>query len=188
MSPLGVLSYLSGAAVYALFPAVIAFVALRRRPLGQRCAGTALVLITAFLVMLGLHPFPDPARLDCTDGGAALLLRPLRFIDAYWLYWQEGRPAADWLRSLDILAPVANLVFFAVAGAVLATLTRRVGLAALYGLAVSSFIELSQLTALYGIYPCRYRHFETDDFILNIAGVLLGFVLMRRVRRQFFRT
>lgn len=41
----------------------------------------------------------------------------------------------------------------------------------------SLFCELTQLSALYGIYPRPYRLFEVDDLITNTLGGLLGFCL-----------
>lgn len=41
----------------------------------------------------------------------------------------------------------------------------------------SLFCELTQLSALYGIYPRPYRLFETDDLITNTLGGLIGFCI-----------
>lgn len=49
--------------------------------------------------------------------------------------------------------------------------------ATLIGFAASLFFEITQLTALYGLYPCRYRHFEVDDLITNTFGCFIGFVI-----------
>lgn len=42
---------------------------------------------------------------------------------------------------------------------------------------VSLFLELTQLSALYGLYPRPYRLFDVDDLFLNTAGGGLGYFL-----------
>ncbi|WP_169714449.1 VanZ family protein [Algoriphagus antarcticus] len=54
---------------------------------------------------------------------------------------------------------------------------RNAGIAAVIGFLASLFFEITQLTALYGLYPCRYRHFEVDDLITNTFGCFIGFVI-----------
>ena len=182
MSPAQILVYLGGAAAYAA--ALTLLLAGLARLAGRRLGAVPLVLSALFVVFLGLHPFPDPAGLDCSGGGPRPLLRPFGFLDAYVAFWRSGKPLAVWLRSLSILAPAMNVVFFAGVGLALARETRSAGLALAFALALTLFIELAQLTGLFGLYPCPYRHFEIDDLILNVGGVLLGFAAGRlRIRR-----
>lgn len=182
MSPAEILVYLGGAAAYAVALTLVlaGFARLTGRPLGP----VPLILSALFVVFLGLHPFPAPAGLDCSGGGARPLLRPFGFLDAYVTFWRSGKPLETWLRSLSILAPAMNVVFFAGVGLMLARETRSVALALAFALALTLFIELAQLTGLFGLYPCPYRHFEVDDLILNVTGVMLGFAVGRpRFRR-----
>lgn len=44
-------------------------------------------------------------------------------------------------------------------------------------LLMSLFFELTQLTALYGIYNAPYRLFDVDDLILNTLGGLIGYII-----------
>jgi hypothetical protein len=46
----------------------------------------------------------------------------------------------------------------------------------------SLFFEISQLSALFGIYPCPYRLFEIDDLITNTSGAMLGFLIFKYLR------
>ena len=189
MSPAGALLYMGGALAYAaaLTLGLLGVVWLlgRRPSLPRLLADGALALATFFVIFLAIHPFPDPAMLDCGQGGAAIRLRPFGFADPYRRFWAEGRPLGDWLTHTGIVAPVMNVVLFALPGAALALHTRSWGGALVFGVALGLFNELSQLSALYGIYPCRYRQFETDDLILNPAGVLLGFALVRQFRGAY---
>jgi glycopeptide antibiotics resistance protein len=43
-------------------------------------------------------------------------------------------------------------------------------------------VELTQLTGIWGLYPCPYRQFDVDDLILNTTGVVIGFALARVLR------
>jgi hypothetical protein len=172
-------TYAGWALAYAAASSLLLLGGLRLAGLrpGMWSAGLALTIF--FPVFLGLHPFPDPATLDCSKGGAAVVLQPFTFLDGYRRLWDMGAPPRVWLRNLGIVAPVMNLLLFAPIGGVLALRTGRWRVAAIAGLAVTLFIEIAQLTALFGFYPCRYRHFETDDLILNTAGVVLGFAATR---------
>lgn len=179
MSLAGLLSYLTGAAGYALV--ITALLLGLGRIAGWRPtpAQVGLVLSVAFVVFLGLSPFPAPEAVVCKTP----ILRPFHFLDGYVDYWRRGVPPGVWLRSNTITTPVANVLFFALVGWFLATQTRRAGVALMLGAGVSGVIEISQLSGLYGIYPCAYRTFETDDLILNTAGVLAGFSAWHRLRR-----
>ncbi len=43
---------------------------------------------------------------------------------------------------------------------------------------VSLSFEITQLTGIYGLYPCAYRVFSVDDLLLNTSGSLLGYAVM----------
>lgn len=181
----GALLYLAGALAYAALPAgaILAVVAVRR---GHRpSVGLALlVLFALFILFLGLHPFPERATLDCSDGGVTPLLTPFGFVQGFARLWQAGAPPSVWLHDLSVTSTVMNFVFFAMLGGLLAGQTARPGLALLFVAGLSGLIETAQITALFGIYPCPYRHFEIDDLILNISGGMVGFGLVRAMRGQ----
>ena len=179
MTPAEIAVYAGGAMGYAAAGTAAIWVlsVLARRPL--RPAGIGVALAALFVIFLGIHPFPDAARLDCTAGGARIILAPFDFMRGYVHWWKWDRSLGTALHSLSILAPFMNLVLFMPLGMALAGAGRRWTGALAVGAGVTLFIEIAQLTALFGIYPCRYRHFETGDLILNTLGVMLGFALMR---------
>src|SRR5699024_5588142 len=49
--------------------------------------------------------------------------------------------------------------------------------ATLIAFGVSLFFELTQRTALYGLFKCPYRVFDVDDLIANTAGAVIGFFI-----------
>ncbi|QDY70400.1 VanZ family protein [Qingshengfaniella alkalisoli] len=183
MTPVEMVIYAGGALLYALAGTLVLGLGVRLAGHRLSRAAATFALTALFVVFLGLHPFPDPATLDCSQGGARKYVEPFRFTHAYTRFWNEGRPLGDWLYSLSIVSPVMNVALFALPGMALARVTRSWNRAAVCAICLTGFIELSQITALYGLYPCSYRHFEIDDLILNVTGVMLGFALVRSVSR-----
>ncbi|WP_188984562.1 VanZ family protein [Saccharopolyspora thermophila] len=49
--------------------------------------------------------------------------------------------------------------------------------ASVIGLGVSLFFEFTQLTGVWGMYPCPYRLFDVDDLIVNTGGAMLGWAV-----------
>lgn len=50
-------------------------------------------------------------------------------------------------------------------------------LAGLITIATTLSFELTQLTGIYGLYPCPYRLFDVDDLILNASGAFVGYAI-----------
>ncbi len=44
------------------------------------------------------------------------------------------------------------------------------------------FFEITQLTGLYGIYPCPYRIFDVDDLFVNTFGGVVGYAMVPAFR------
>ncbi len=184
MTPVAALFYIAGALGYAL--AATGLIWGLGRLAGRTLTGGMLLLMLSmlFVIFLGVHPFPDRAALDCQLEGKSPNLELFGFLEAFEHYWQQGRPLGAWLRSKSIMPPVMNVLLFAPVGLVLRSQTRAWWIALGLGLGLSLFIEIAQLTGLYGFYACAYRQFELDDLILNSAGVLLGFALADLVWRM----
>ena len=51
-------------------------------------------------------------------------------------------------------------------------------LASLIAIATTSSFEITQITGIYGVYPCPYRFFDVDDLILNASGAMVGYLVM----------
>ncbi|MGS4946636.1 VanZ family protein [Meridianimarinicoccus sp. RP-17] len=139
------------------------------------------IMATAFFVFLTQHPFPDPAVMDCPLARAEPQLRPFHFLDTVAMLHDRGVGLRGWLTNKTLAAVVMNVVICAIIGAALARHVRRLRTAALFGAGLTLSVELTQLTGVWGLFPCPYRQFNVDDLILNMTGVLSGFVLVRRV-------
>lgn len=118
------------------------------------------------LIALTLYPMPDdPDRFCKTHAGAyAPQLDPLRFLEDIRYGGLYGT-----------LQLAMNVVFFVPLGFVLARWLRWRWWAVLSaGLAASLFIESSQLTGFWGLYPCAYRQFDVNDLMTNTLGAAVG--------------
>mgnify|MGYP006198078473 CR=1 FL=1 len=49
------------------------------------------------------------------------------------------------------------------AGMALAAVFRHAGAVLIFATALTGFVEVSQLTGIFGLYDCPYRQFEVDD-------------------------
>ena len=72
-----------------------------------------------------------------------------------------------------------NFVTCVVIGLTLARHTSRLRAALCFGAGLTLSVELTQLTGLWGLYPCAYRQFNVDDLMLNALGVVVGVLLAR---------
>lgn len=138
-----------------------------------------LVVSTLFVVVLATYPLPDPAALDCSEGGAAPIMGLADLRRSLEALTSGGGGLGAWLTNLTVASSAANVAFFALPGAALAALGARALTAGAFALALTLGIEAAQGTALLGLYPCPYRHFDVFDLALNLLGVGLGFALWR---------
>lgn len=128
-----------------------------------------------------LLPVPDPATV-CTSGGSrGPQLVPFAFVGDI-LRETAGLDLAAALSSRATLQVVVNVVLFVPFG----LLVRRavpdgIGVTVLLGLGASLLIEVTQGSALFGLYPCPYRLADVDDLLANTTGALLGALVARRV-------
>lgn len=172
----------SALAVLAFVP----FVAISYRRRGTLTLAWSVGSLAVLTYALGLFayvliPFPDsddyrcvPAQLDPLQG-----LRDVA--DA------PGHPTL--LTNPALAQLVLNVALFVPFGFLLRTVLRRGWAWALAGGAlVSLFIETTQLTGIWGLYPCAYRVFDVDDLITNTLGAVLGSLVAlpfaRRSRAQ----
>ncbi|MBW4716745.1 VanZ family protein [Saccharothrix obliqua] len=128
-------------------------------------------------------------------GLVAFTLFPLPVVDSDFCtkrrlldYWQlqpleslndvarDGGPAV-WQLAL-------NVVLFLPLGFLAGYRFREPLLAAVgIGLLTSVAVEVTQGTALFGLYPCPYRLADVDDVMTNTAGALVGWLLSKPLTR-----
>lgn len=114
-------------------------------------------------------------------------LNPLSFLDdvaeqAYWIYSGIGTVNISHSAWFQVCA---NMFLFVPFGIYLRYyFKRRFPAVLLLSLALSLFLECTQLSALYGLYPAPYRIFDIDDLLFNTLGGLLGFFVTPSLTRQ----
>lgn len=171
---LGVIAILIGvAAGVVLF---VPFVAISYRRRGGLTFGR-FVLWAAFLVYFWaiwtytLLPLPDPETIRCVGTNLDLLA----FVDD--VRGAIGRPGST-LTDPAVMQLLLNVLLFVPLGFFLRLLGGRgILVALLVGLGLSAFIETTQLTGVWGVYPCAYRVFDVDDMLTNTTGAVLGSLL-----------
>lgn len=178
-----------------LFPAVAAvvlaaimagvlfvpLVALQYRRRGQLSWGAVafdLVVLVYVMAVLTytLLPLPLPREDFCAAYGSPPQLRPGRFLTDIA---DTARDTGGGFRALATNAAVLQVLFnvalFMPLGMFVRYATRaRLVVVAAMGFGVSLFVELTQLTGVWFLYPCNYRLFDVDDLIVNTGGAFLG--------------
>jgi glycopeptide antibiotics resistance protein len=177
-------SFVGLALVYALAATAgtLALAALAGRFPGWRVV--PFLLSTLFFLFLTQHPFPDPARLVCPAPASAVQLVPFDFWRPIMRLWQRDVGPVRFFGNQFVLATLMNYVLCGLIGMALARHTNRLGVAVLFGLGMTLLVEFTQLTGIWGLYPCAYRQFNVDDLILNSLGVVTGFLLARVWQRR----
>ncbi|PNW10216.1 hypothetical protein C1632_07140 [Microbacterium testaceum] len=170
----GVLAVVAGAVVAIL--AFVPFVAVSYRRRGRLTVWRSLLWAGAAVYFWAiwtytLIPLPDSEVYRC----AGVNLHPFAFVD-------EVRAAVAasgrYLTDPVVLQVALNVLLFAPLGFFLRVLGGRgILIAGLVGFATSGIIETTQLTGVWGLFPCAYRVFDVDDLISNTSGALIGSLL-----------
>ncbi|MGF2949207.1 VanZ family protein [Microbacterium alcoholitolerans] len=160
----------------------VPFVALSYRRRGRLSLGRMLLWFAALVYFWAiwtytLLPLPDPDAIRCVG----MITDPLDMVrDVRKAIAAPGRT----LTNPAVLQLAFNVLLFVPLGFFLRVLGGRGIIAALLvGFGLSLFIETTQLTGVWGIYPCAYRFFDVGDLITNTTGALLGSILALVVPR-----
>ncbi len=161
----------------------VPFVARAHRRHGHLGPGRTFLHFAALLYAVGLVAYVLIPLPPAGPGFCAALAH----LTPQWepLSWLAGLPrpssAAD-VTSLLSYSTVQqfgfNVLLFVPLGMLVGHLARVGALATvLLGFATSLFVELTQLTGIWFLYPCPYRLFDVDDLIANTLGAAFGSVL-----------
>ncbi|MDS2171782.1 VanZ family protein [Nesterenkonia sp. CL21] len=168
------------AAAVALF---VPFVVVSYRVRGRLSATRLFVWFAALVYFWAiwsytLLPLPSPETITC----AGTNLDPLRFVDD--VRGALGPPRAT-LTDPAVLQLALNVLLFVPLGFFIRLLGNRgIPTAAVVGLCVSAVIETTQLTGVWGLYPCAYRVFDVDDLLMNTLGAVCGSVIAVLIPRE----
>ncbi|WP_019181486.1 VanZ family protein [Microbacterium yannicii] len=183
---LGALAVTLGAVAGVLL--FVPFVALSYRRRGGFGFGRFLLWAAALVYVMAvwtytLLPLPDPDAIRC----AGVNLDLFAFADD--VRGAIGRRGRSALTDPAVLQLLLNVLLFVPLGFFARVLGGRGILTAfLLGIGVSAFVETTQLTGVWGLYPCAYRVFDVDDLLTNTLGAVLGSVLALLVPRRHWGT
>ncbi len=161
----------------------VPFVAISYRRRGRLGLGRTLLWLSALIYFWAiwtytLLPLPDPDTIRCVGA----ITDPMSVVrDVQKAFAAPGNP----LRQPALLQLVFNVLLFLPLGFFVRVLTGRgilVALAAGFGL--SLLIETTQLTGVWGVYPCAYRFFDVGDLMTNTLGAVVGCTLALVVPRS----
>lgn len=138
----------------------------------------AVCVYAASLVVYTLMPYPQvPTAAWCEAHHASSNLVPFASVRTA-VDSVRGKSLWGILHDRYLQQIVLNVALFIPFGVILSRYLRRgVVVTVLAGMLTSAFIEVSQYTGMFGLYPCAFRVGDIDDVITNATGTLLGVVL-----------
>lgn len=99
--------------------------------------------------------------------------------------WQDWHSYIGWIEEDVATQPLANVLMMIPFGMFLRKLFQRSLLQTiLLTFSFSLFLELTQLTGFYFVFPRPYRLFEVDDLLMNTLGGSIGYVMMNLISRR----
>jgi glycopeptide antibiotics resistance protein len=132
------------------------------------------LLYIAAVVAVILWPFPIVTAELCKPHriASSAQLVPFQFVA------HAFREAAfdSWASAIRVAGEAsANSLLFVPLGMYLRSVLRwRIRTILAIAAAFAMLLELTQLTGVWGAYPCAYRRFDVDDVIMNSAGAVVG--------------
>ncbi|HET6501975.1 MAG TPA: VanZ family protein [Amycolatopsis sp.] len=184
----GVIAVAGGVLLAFLLFVPFVFGSYRRRGevgLGPALLAFAFVVYGLALVAYTLLPVPELDAAWCAAHVAAT--RPqldlLRFLSDI-ASQQQSAGVTGFVANPAVQQVVFNVALFVPLGAYLGHYFRRGKIAAvLGGFGVSLFIECTQLTGNWFLFPCPYRLFDVDDLLANTLGSAFGLLFVPVVSR-----
>lgn len=132
-------------------------------------------IYTSGLLSFTLTPLNHAQEIFCSKD-------PVRLLPFYSFVGvaqaNAGRNLIEILTSWSFLQIFFNVLLFVPLGFLArGVFKRNLVVSTVIACGVSCAIELSQLTRLWGLFPCAYRVFDVDDIISNTLGGLTGATL-----------
>ncbi|WP_396658802.1 VanZ family protein [Microbacterium oxydans] len=161
----------------------VPFVAISYRRRGRLGLGRTVLWLAALIYFWAiwtytLLPLPDPDTIRCVGA----ITDPMSVVrDVQKAFAAPGNP----LRQPALLQLVFNVLLFVPLGFFVRVLAGRGMLTALAaGFGLSLLVETTQLTGVWGVYPCAYRFFDVGDLMTNTLGAVIGCIVAILVPRS----
>ncbi len=154
----------------------VPFVAIAYRRRGHLSFGRLLLWGAALIYFWAiwtytLLPLPDGDDIRCVG----MVTDPLEIVRELRGTLSQG---SRFVRDPAFLQIALNVVLFLPLGFFVRVLGGRgIFVAFAAGLGLSMFVETTQLTGVWGLYPCAYRVFDVGDLMTNTLGALVGSVI-----------
>ena len=139
---------------------------------------------TLTFVFLTQHPFPAPGSLNCPLVTAAPQLQPFNFVQTITSMGQWYSDPLEYLGNRLLAATTMNFLLCVAIGLALVRHVTAWAWIVVFGVTLTLVVELTQLSGIWGLYPCAYRQFNVDDLLLNALGVICGAALVKRWRAK----
>ncbi|MCT1476698.1 VanZ family protein [Microbacterium sp. p3-SID336] len=176
---LGVIAIAIGVAFGVLL--FVPFVAISYRRRGALTLGRTVLWLAALIYFWAiwtytLLPLPDPDAIRCVGA----ITDPMSVVTEL----QRAFASDDPIRHPAFLQLAFNVLLFIPLGFFVRVIAGRGVLVALItGFGLSLLVETTQLTGVWGLYPCAYRFFDVGDLMTNTTGAVVGSVLALAVPR-----
>ena len=135
------------------------------------------ILYMICVYFLAIFPLPDTDSIDMSSPVCQLI--PFNFI--LDIIKESSQFKSLWLVLTDssVYTVLFNILMFIPFGMYLRYYFKNnLKKTILFSFLFSLFLELTQLTGLYFIYPHPYRLFDVDDLIINTLGGIIGYFVM----------
>lgn len=138
----------------------------------------AVCVYGAALVVYTLMPYPQaPSAAWCASHHASSNIVPFSSVRTA-VDSVQGKSLWGVLHDKYLQQIVLNVALFVPFGVIVHRYFRRgAPTTVLAGMLTSSFIEVSQYTGMFGLYPCAFRVGDIDDVLTNTTGTALGVLL-----------
>ncbi|MDO4259433.1 MAG: VanZ family protein [Actinomycetaceae bacterium] len=143
---------------------------IRLKEFGWLAAGT---LYASAIIVFTTLPLPVDTEAWCARQKIRYNIIPFGFMD-YIGIWAQRLPWYQLIIHRSVNQIFFNLLFFMPLGAFARLMGRGWRFVAGSALALSIYLETSQLTGQFGILPCSYRVADVDDLWINTLGAVLG--------------
>lgn len=173
-------SLILGGALFLLlfFPGLMWQYRRHGRPTTGRMIGWLMVCVYAMaLFVYTFVPLPDDGVAWCAANHIGHNFHPFQFVSDIRRD-TAGMSLLQTIESFTFLQVFFNVVLFIPFGAFVRryfgrSIPASIGL----GFLTTVFIETSQYTGIFGIYPCSIRVGDVDDVIMNTLGAAIGAIL-----------
>ena len=135
------------------------------------------ILYIISVYFLAIFPLPDRDSIDMNSPVAQLI--PFNFVLDIIKKSDEIKNVWLFFQSSSVYTVLFNILMFVPFGMYLRYYFKNdLKKTVIFSFIFSLFLELTQLTGLYFIYPHPYRLFDVDDLVINTLGGVIGYLVM----------